>query len=343
MGINADSQLLQDFLHKCSLETDLSLHSLSSSSSRLLTGNSQAYLILEQTLREWYGRPSALVFNSGYHANLGILAALSEQGYTIFSDRLNHASLIDGMRLNNRPYHRYRHLDYGHLENLLMQHRDDRGQAVIVTESIFSMDGDIADLKRLISLKQKYDCILYVDEAHAVGARGETGLGICEEQSCIEDIDIIVGTFGKAMSSIGAYAVCTPVIRDFLVNTARSLIFSTALPPLNVLWTVEVIQAIRVMQEARQRLYTLSQRLRQTLQEAGFQSGGDSHIVPLMLGANEIAVEKAKRLQEEGFLVFPIRPPTVAPGTARLRFSLSSVMDWQDLAGIPSLLKIPTK
>ena len=196
LGLASNPSLNEEFRE----ETDVKLLSYSASSSRLLSGNHEYYGLLEQDLRDMYGREGALVFTSGYHANIGILPALAGKRDLIIADKLVHASIIDGMRLADAEMMRYRHLDYEHLRELLFNHREKYENVFIVTESIFSMDGDVADLQELCDLKKEYDAFLYVDEAHAVGVRGTNGLGCCEEMGCIEDIDFIVGTFGKAFA-----------------------------------------------------------------------------------------------------------------------------------------------
>ena len=162
----------------------------------------------------------------------------------IIADKLVHASIIDGIRLSEAQMLRYRHLDYEHLHSLLVAHREEYDNVFIVTESVFSMDGDTADLQQLCEIKKEFDAFLYVDEAHAVGVRGTNGLGCCEEQACVEDIDFIVGTFGKALASQGAFVICEQLFRDYLINTQRSLIFTTALPPVNVAWTRFVLNRL---------------------------------------------------------------------------------------------------
>jgi 8-amino-7-oxononanoate synthase len=312
--------------------------SFASGASRLLTGNHREYTLLEDLLSQLYRGRAACVFSSGYHANLGICPALAGRRDAFFSDRLNHASLIDGMRLSGAEMIRYRHLDYDHLATLLAERRSSYRHCVIATESVFSMDGDTADLDRLIALRDRYDAMLLVDEAHAVGVYGETGLGISEAQGAIDDIDIIVGTFGKALASFGAYAVLDGTMKDYLVNRMRPLIFTTALPPAVVRWTRETVTAMTEMGAARRHLAELSDRLRRRLAEAGLATGGDSQIVPVLAGANETAAALAARLRDEGFLTFPIRPPTVPPGTARLRLSLTADLTWDDIGRLPDLL-----
>ena len=313
-------------------------NSFGSGSSRLLTGNFEEYELLENELESLYRR-SSLFFNSGYHANIGILSALAGKGDLILSDRLNHASIIDGIRLASAQYMRFKHTDYDHLTEILQQKRKDYDRVFIVSESIFSMDGDEADLQRLIDIKNQFNCFLYIDEAHALGVRGNKGLGLAEEKNCIEDIDFLVGTFGKAMNSIGAFVICHSVVKDYLINKMRPLIFTTALPPIVVSWNYSMLRTIVKMRMEREHLTGLSQQLRNSLRQHGVETSGSSNIVPVMVGDSQKCVNLAEYLQKKGFLVFPIRPPAVPQDTARLRLSICADMDWEDLEELPALIK----
>ncbi|HDR1859293.1 TPA: 8-amino-7-oxononanoate synthase [Pasteurella multocida] len=304
------------------------LSALTSSSSRLLTGSFPIYDELESLMAQAFGRETALLFNSGYHANIGILPALADKKTLIVADKLVHASMIDGIRLAQCEFVRFRHHDYAHLEQILQKNDRTFERIIVVTESVFSMDGDCADLTQLVALKQHYpQVMLYVDEAHAIGVLGENGLGLAEQQGCINQIDILVGTFGKALASMGAYVICDQVIRDYLVNNMRPLIFSTALPPFNVAWTHFVFQQLPHLQAERTHLAQLSQHLRQAIVEI-FQvpMPSESCIVSYILGDNELTVKTAQRLQKQGYYCLPIRPPTVPKGTSRIRFSLTADM-----------------
>lgn len=297
---------------------------LSSSSSRLLTGNFTVYGELEQLMAERFGREAALLFNSGYHANTGILPALADKQTLILADKLVHASLIDGILLSGAPFLRYRHNDYNQLEMLLKKHAGQYEQIFIVTESIFSMDGDVADLPRLVELKKSYpDILLYVDEAHAIGVRGKNGLGIAEEQDCIQDIDLLIGTFGKALASMGAYVICSRTIREYLVNCMRPLIFSTALPPIQIAWTRFIFERLPQFGELREKLALTGHLLAGALEGKGGEIS-ESHIIPFIVGENKECILKAEELQRKGFYCLPVRPPTVPKGTARIRFSLTA-------------------
>lgn len=297
---------------------------LSSSSSRLLTGNFTVYTELEQLMAERFNREAALLFNSGYHANTGILPALADKQTLILADKLVHASIIDGILLSGTPFQRYRHNDYNQLETLLKKNAGQYEQLFIVTESIFSMDGDVADLRRLVELKKSYPNVcLYVDEAHAIGVRGKNGLGIAEEQDCIREIDLLVGTFGKALASMGAYVVCSRTIREYLVNCMRPLIFSTALPPTQIAWTRFIFERLPEFSSLREELTLTSHLLSDALEGKGGEIS-ESHIIPYIIGENNDCISKAEELQRKGFYCLPVRPPTVPKGTARIRFSLTA-------------------
>ncbi len=329
LGLAADNSEYADFA------ADLPL--MTSSSSRLLTGSSPAHAELEQLLAELYHRP-ALSFNSGYHANTGILPALAGRGDLILCDKLNHASIIDGVRLSGAEYKRFPHLDVDRLEQILEAERAKYNNVFIVTESIFSMDGDIADIESLVDLKRHHDAVLIVDEAHSIGVLGENGLGLCEAAGLINEIDIIIGTFGKALASIGAFAITSPVIRDYLVNRMRTLIFTTALPPACAAWSARMLKKAVGMKSERWHLYDISRQFQDKLRYREIDTCGSSQIVPAILGQDELAEKKAAALRDAGYLVFPIRPPTVPPNTARLRFSLNAAMLWEDIKQIPGLI-----
>lgn len=312
---------------------------MSSTSSRLLTGNHKIMDGLESVIAEAYGCEAALVFNSGYHANTGLLPALATRHDLILSDKLNHASIIDGLRISDAEFRRYQHGDCDHLEQLLCDAAGRYRQVFIVTESVFSMDGDLADLRRLVELKRKYDAMLIVDEAHGVGVFGEHGLGLGEELGVLQEIDILVGTFGKAMASVGAYAVMRGLYREYLVNTMRTLIFTTALPPMVLAWSRMTFLRQLEMRKERGHLRKLAAKLRTALREADFEVPGESQIVPVVLGEDRTAVAVAAALHEMGFYVLPVRPPTVPENSARLRFSLRADLDAGQIGDLVGTMK----
>ena len=337
LGLASDLRLREQFFD----ETPNAQRLMSASSSRLLTGNFPAYEQLEATLTQLFHGRAALLFNSGYHMNIGILPALADAKTLILADKLVHASMIDGIRLSSAKYLRYRHNDLAHLQQLLMQyHADDNYERIIVvTESIFSMDGDETDLAALVALKQQFaKVMLYVDEAHAIGVRGQQGLGCAEQYGVIDAIDFLVGTFGKAVASIGGYLICDPIIRDYLINRMRPLIFSTAQPPICMAWTQFMLNQIVHMQTQRQHLATLSQSMQQGIQAKGFTCPSTSQIVPVIIGDSTATVSKARQLQTAGFYVMPVRPPTVPQGSSRLRICLNTQFETADLTQLLDLL-----
>ncbi|KJS01819.1 MAG: 8-amino-7-oxononanoate synthase [Desulfobulbaceae bacterium BRH_c16a] len=309
---------------------------LGAASSRLLTGDSENAHILEETLRHAYKKEACLLYNSGYHANIGILPALLGKHDLILSDKLNHASIMDGMRLSQAHHKRYRHLDYGHLADLLQGCRGTFERVVIVSESVFSMDGDVADLAALAALKNQYDCLLYIDEAHSIGMYGREGLGKAEEQGQLQHIDLLVGTFGKALASVGAFLLCSATIRNYLINHSRSLIFTTALPPVVLSWNRYIFEEMLTCHERRKKLRDLAAALRRELVGHRLQTDGSTNIVPVMIGDDRLAVTLAAAMQERGYLIFPVRPPAVPEGTARFRLSLTADMEWTDIAPVAS-------
>lgn len=323
LGLASNENLRQSFLQ----QYGDNFPSFTSSSSRLLTGNFPIYTDLEQLIAQRFQRESALLFNSGYHANLGILPALTTTKSLILADKLVHASMIDGIRLSQCAFFRYRHNDYEHLKNLLEKNAGKFDRTFIMTESVFSMDGDVADLKYLVQLKKQFpNTYLYVDEAHAIGVYGKNGLGIAERANVIADIDLLVGTFGKALASMGAYVVCDQILKECLINQMRPLIFSTALPPFNVAWTHFIFERLPQLSKERTHLEQLSAFLRQEVEHRTQIMPSKTCIVPYILGENEATVAKAKDLQEQGYYCLPIRPPTVPKGTSRIRLSLTADM-----------------
>lgn len=298
---------------------------MTASASRLLAGIQAPYTFLENTLADTYGHDlKALLFNSGYHANVGMIQALAGKNTCILADKLVHASIIDGIRLSGASFERFRHNDYSHLERLAHKASAEGREILIVAESVYSMDGDRADIDALVRVKRENPgAILYVDEAHGVGVEGPAGLGLVQEIEIPREVDIVVGTFGKALASAGAYGIMSYMMKQYMVNRCRSLIFSTALPPANMMWTEFIFKKMMDMDSERARLRENAILMRDTLAGIGYTVKA-SHIVPLHVGDPRLAVELSQKLRAEGFNVLPIRTPTVPPGTDRLRISLSA-------------------
>ncbi|MDC1105723.1 8-amino-7-oxononanoate synthase [Prolixibacteraceae bacterium] len=322
MGITQNKQLYDDF----TLKTKIKPLSMGSCSSRLLTGNQEAMEQLEEQLKGLYQRESALLYNSGYHANIGILPALTTKRDLIISDQFVHASIIDGIQLSASKSWRFRHQNYDQLERYLTKHRTNYEQVVIVVESLYSMDGDFADLSRLVDLKKRYNCTLYVDEAHTFGAIGEKGLGLAEQLDIISKIDFIVGTFGKAIASQGAFLICDEVYRTWMIQKSRSLIYTTVLPEITTLWNLHVIDFLAKQAATRKHLSNLAKDFAEKL---GIKQ--DSYIIPYIVISNRKAIELSNFLKTKSITSLPIRVPTVPKGTARLRFSLTADMRIEQL------------
>ncbi len=300
-----------------------------SGASPVLSGYTPAHAKLERSLCELSHSTSAMVFSSGYSANLGSLACIAGASDAIYSDQFNHASLIDGMRLSRAEKVIFPHNDLGFLEEHLASHRHRFERVLIVTESVFSMDGDCADLLQLCELSQRFDCGLVVDEAHATGVYGVDGGGLLEELELdgtqLEPLVLKLGTLSKAIGGIGGFAAGDGPTIDYLVNRCRSFLFSTSPPALMMHAVVAAIELLRSMRAERQELRSMSFSLRQRLQRAGFEvAEGDSPIVPVVLGSERDAIEMSQRLLTRGLYVPAIRPPTVPAGASRLRISLSA-------------------
>ena len=289
---------------------------------RLMSGDCDYHHELEQEIARYKGKEAALLFGSGYMANSGMIPALAGRHDVIFSDRLNHASIVDGCLLSGAKVYRFRHNDMAHLQLLLQTKRGD-GRAVIVVESLYSMDGDQAPLAGIVRLKKEFDCVLLVDEAHATGLFGATGSGLVEEAGVTADVELVMGTFGKGLGSYGAYVAADQVWIDYLMNCARSFIYSTALPPAVI---GASLGALRVVQDNPGLADVLRKKtvfLEACCAEQGIVLGSGSHIIPLVIGAGDVTLKLAENLRKQGFYVTAVRPPTVPENTARLRLSVT--------------------
>ncbi len=291
--------------------------------SRLLSGDLELHHQLEEETARFKNKEAALVFNSGYQANVGIISSFAGDGDIVLCDRLSHASIIDGVLLSGARFFRFRHNDAAHLESFLKTHRSKSKECLIITETIFSMDGDSSPLKALADLKEKYNCRLLVDEAHATGVFGASGSGRVEEEGLSARVDLIMGTFSKALGGFGAYVAASREAIAYLVNMSRSFIYSTALPPSVIASNLAALALIRKEPWRRQKLLSAARHFREGLEKIGCRIKGDSQIVPWIVGENRRALEAARVLQEKGYWVLPVRPPTVPKGEARLRFSLT--------------------
>jgi len=312
----------------------------SSGASRLVSGTMELHSLLEERIARFKRTGAALVFNSGYAANSGIIPALVGKGDLVFTDRLNHASIVDGCLLSRATMVRYPHNDMAALRRLLERH-ETAGRRLIVTDGVFSMDGEMAPLGELAALKREFGALLMVDDAHGTGVLGETGRGSAELQGVMADIDIHMGTLGKALGSFGAYAAASEEIIDYLANRARSFIFSTSLPPAVLAPSLAAIDLVDSPQgEAlRERLAHNTALFRDGVRAAGFDTmGSETQIVPLFVGGADETMAFTARLLEKGVFVQGIRPPTVPAGTCRLRCTLMATHTEEDLARAVALM-----
>lgn len=303
--------------------------------SRLIVGNHPLYAEVEEKLATLKGTESALVFGCGYLANSGVIPALAGRGDAIFSDRLNHASMIDGIRLSGARLFRYRHNDLDHLAFLLTRETQFR-RRLLLSESVFSMDGDVANLTALADLRDRHRVMFMLDEAHAGGVFGPRGAGLAAEMGVSSRVDVQMGTFSKAYGVYGGYIAGTRCLTNYLVNRARSLIFTTGLPPMVLAAISSALDRAARADAERQKLATRAACFRKQLQDGGLDIGaGTTQIVPIMVGDSHRAVQISEHLLRQGIAALPIRPPTVPAGTARLRCSLSashSAVDLEDAA-----------
>jgi len=298
---------------------------VSSTGSRLLSGQSAQWDEIEREFAQFAGTEAALCFSSGYAANIGLLAALLKPGDIVFSDALNHASLIDGMRLSGARKVIYPHGDLNALESALAVNATSRGVRVIVSESTFSMDGDAPPVESLVALAKQYGAELVLDEAHSTGVCGPEGRGRAVAAGCERDVFAIVHTCGKALASMGGFVCGSENVKQYLVNRARPFLFSTALPPYLAAQIHTALALARAADDRREHLNSIAVELRDRLTRAGIETRrGESPIVPAIIGDNSAALFFAEFLKSRGFASRAIRPPTVPAGTSRIRVSLTA-------------------
>lgn len=299
--------------------------------SRLVTGHMEPHQELEKRLANFKRTEAALVCSTGYQANLVAIRGLAGKGDVILLDKLNHASIIDAARGSGATVRVFPHRNYNKLERLL-ESTTEAHRRVIVTDALFSMDGDFADLPKLVELKQRYDAILCIDEAHATGVFGQHGRGVAELMDVDDQIDVVVGTLSKALGGIGGFVAASKEIIDWLINTAGAFIYTTALPPAACGAAMAALDIVEGEPERRQKLLSLSEYLRSELTTRGFDiSGSTSQIVPIIVDQTERGIALAHNLETAGFLVPAIRPPTVPKGTSRLRISLCTEHEEADI------------
>ncbi|MBK1859506.1 aminotransferase class I/II-fold pyridoxal phosphate-dependent enzyme [Cerasicoccus arenae] len=315
----------------------LALWGGSSSASPLVSGYTAAHAALEEQLAHWAGFSYGLVWNAGYSANQAVLGRLPKRGDLVLADRLIHQSMIDGILRSGVRLQRYRHLDIEHLEHLLAGERDADCNVFVVTESVFSVDGDYPDLKAIAALKDRYDFIWILDEAHAIGWYGEQGSGLAEAMQVAPQVDIMVGTLGKGLGSMGAFTLFHQAsLRDYLINFSGEFIYSTYLAPVCAVAASKAVELTTLMSSQRAYWQARSRNFRRQISGA---PTGDSPIVPILIGDAARTLSIAQLLSEYGFLVGAIRPPTVPTSSSRLRISLNIEISEADEGRLVSLLK----
>ncbi len=299
---------------------------------RLMSGDLEINHLLEEEIARLKSKEAALTFGCGYLANTGIISAMVGRGDLIITDRLSHASIYDGCLLSGARAIRFRHNDMAHLEQILQEKRSQFNRCLIVVESIYSMDGDRCPLLQLVELKDRFNFLLMVDEAHATGIYGENGAGIIEEDGVSQGVDIAMGTFGKGLGSYGAYAAASRELVDFLINKARTFIYSTALPPAVVGATLAALYLVKSEPQLREDLHAKVAFFKKQLRKNGLKDDpGPSQIIPVMVGDSVKALAMAEELQKNQIYVKAVRPPTVPEGSARLRFSITRYHQEEDL------------
>ena len=313
IGIAKDKILLEDFYNKYkNIE-------LSSSSSRLMTGSYPLIMELEKELKNIYKR-EGLVFNSGFEANQCIIETIFQKDTLILTDRYNHASIYSGILSSGSKFIRYNHFDYVSLEKLILKYKDKYSTILVISETIYSMDGDCADLKILVDLKRKYGFLLMIDEAHSYGV---LGYGISYKLDLVREIDYLVIPLGKGGGSMGAYLLTDEISKDYLINKGKKIIYTTALPPITVAWNLYILKNIPKFSKKINILEKLSKFMHKLLKENNIDTVSTTHIISIVIGENKKTNDLCLNLREKGFLVFAIKEPTVPKGTSRLRLSLN--------------------
>lgn len=327
LGISANENIKDNFLSSYKGK-------IQNPSARLLSGTNRVYLELEDLIKTVLKKEKCILFNSGYHANVGIYSSLLNKDDVIFIDKLNHASIIDGVKLSGAKLIPYNHLDYNDLENKLKKYRNNYKKSIISSESLFSMDGDLCNLQKLYSLKEKYNSLLIIDEAHSFGVYGD-GLGYCIQNNI--EPDLIMGTFGKAIGSYGAFAVGSKTLIDYLTNCARSFIFSTTFPEISASFSKYVIENYILNGELQKKLFNITNYAQTKFKN--LNTIGDSYIIPVVIGENKKAVNLSNMLLDNGFFILPIRYPTVKKNEARIRISLNPLISENDIDKLYEIIK----
>lgn len=332
LSIASDENLIENFY--C-LYDDILKYKLSSSSSRLIDGSYNTVLELEKEVENIYKKP-CIIFNSGYDANSSIIETFFNKDSLILCDRLNHASIYDGCISSKAKLIRYSHLNYAELESLLEKYKDLYKDILVVTETIYSMDGDEADIEKICNLKKKFNFTLMIDEAHSFGVHS---YGRVFEKKLINFVDFLVIPLGKAGSSIGAYVICEDFYKKYIINKSRKFIFSTALAPVNALWSLFILKNLRNFSDRIKNLKNLTKFTHQELKKLKIKTESTSHIISIVIGDLNKCLKIANNLNAKGYLVYPIKEPTVPVGTSRLRISLCANMKKEDILNFLMELK----
>lgn len=331
LGLANDEEIFNDFFSTMNFQN----FKLSSSSSRLIDGSYDVVMALEKEVEEIYGK-SCLVFNSGFDANSSLIETFYNKDSLIITDRLNHASIYDGCINSNARILRYNHLDVEALEKLLKKYGEQYEDILVITETIYSMDGDIANIKEIVNLKAKYKFYLMVDEAHSYVVHS---YGIAYQEKLVKDIDFLVIPLGKGGASVGAYVICDTIFKEYLINKSRKFIYSTALPPINNMWNLYVLKNMEKYCDRMNKLKELISYSLKTLQEMKIETSSKSHIISVIIGDNKKVTDLSNKLKEKSYLVYPIKEPTVPKNTSRLRISLTADMKIEDLKRFFEILK----
>ena len=325
LGLANNKELLKKFYSN--KEADYTKYKLSSSSSRLIDGSYQTVMNLEKRVEEIY-KKSCLVFNSGFDANSSLIETFFDKKSLIITDRLNHASIYQGCVNSGAKILRYNHLDNFALEKLLEKYTKEYEDILVVTETIYSMDGDCANIKEIVKLKEKYKFLLMVDEAHSYGVKG---YGIVYNEKLVNEVDFLVIPLGKAGASMGAYIICDEIYKKYMINKNRKFIYSTALPPVNHSWNLFILNKMLDFSDRIQKLDELVGYSLKKMKELKIKTVSDTHIISVIIGDNLKTINLSEKLKEKGYLAYSIKEPTVPKNTARLRISLTADMEKEDL------------
>ena len=317
LGLSVDPKVVE------AARLALEKYGTGSGGSRLVSGSSDLHRVLEHRIAEFKNTEAAILFSSGYLANIGTISALVGSNDIIYSDELNHASIIDGARLSRASVRIYKHLDLNHLKELLESDKDKNCKRLIVTDSVFSMDGDLVPLPELVEISERYSCMLMIDEAHATGVLGKRGSGATEHYGVEDRVPVVMGTLSKAIGSLGGYIAGSQVLIDFIRNRVRSYIFDTSLPPASVAASIAAIDIIQNEPERREHLWNLVNQFKSGITETGLTIlPSHSAIIPVLIGEAEPALNFAKALREYGVFTPAVRPPSVPHGMCRIRVTI---------------------